>query len=186
MLPENRGGVTREHHIDINSTSKEKEKNSLSDQSDGQDSPKGESPPKQAKAKDPMYDVILAVFNAHGALNGLIRVLLTGDCKNKKHESSEWYRCRLETPVSAEEITQFAEWYKKTCKGMSTPRKPETIQSWFLQFRATQKQPEKYSAEYYAQGDYLTWKEKNNKYTPEYYEQGSLENYLKRREGLQS
>lgn len=64
---------------------------------------------KADRDRNPMYDAVLAIWGYTAQLNGLMSGLLKGTAKRKG-----WKEFNLETPVTADEVLAWAEWYRKT------------------------------------------------------------------------
>lgn len=67
------------------------------------------SPVGDGKKRNAMYDAVLAIWGYTAQLNGLMAGVLNGNARRKG-----WKEFNLETPVTADEVLAWAEWYRKT------------------------------------------------------------------------
>lgn len=102
-------------------TSKETSKDSPSGDGDSDSKP---AKPKTERAANPMYDAILAVWKYTAGRNGAMEKMLSGKATDKAHKPYN-----LETPITADELCQWAAWYRRENPGLSIYESPEKIQS---------------------------------------------------------
>lgn len=88
---------------------------------------------KKDKPLDPMFEAIAKVWKTRaGAFVGHIRSMVLGVARK-----GEWQEANFDTPAIPDEILLFGRWWTKHHPDLSMPRKPEKIQSYFYEFRAS-------------------------------------------------
>lgn len=98
--------------------------------------------PKKARQPNPMYDVVLETWKLTAERNGLMQGLLTGTAKR-----NGWKEYNLETPVTPEQVREWAAWYKRANPGISVVSAPDKVQSSITYWQTMKEQAQAKQAE---------------------------------------
>lgn len=135
---ENQSSSTLESKVTKETT--QKKKKTLSPSGD-EESPELEKP-KKARQPNPMYDAVLETWKLTAERNGLMQGLLTGTAKR-----NGWKQYNLETPITPEQVREWAAWYKRANPGISVVSAPDKVQSSITYWQTMKEQAQAKQAE---------------------------------------